>query len=272
MSQDLLQCCDMPSNTRHATSYSRCNRLFNQTMVRDASPEYDARHCRLNYRTMRPSRMFRQVGFMVPGHADRNHLSVRARAESTVPRKPPPSPVSHAMISLEGTTATTTTDRDNVQSTDKKPKKAKHTKTERKTRRLLVPKMSSDEDSEELVLMAGRTNRLSTPNMLLEGYKSAVDKAFDDFSIFGADSPNNSDHEGDDDTKSTLDTKLSTPLKESNGQGRLLLVSLLENFCDLYDQDPDKNRRLFLALCRRLSSMGVPFFHVHLLIKFWCRF
>lgn len=47
----------------------------------------------------------------------------------------------------------------------------------------------------------------------------------------------------------------------SYGQGRLLLVSLLENFCDLYDQDPEKNRRLFLALCRRLSSMGVSHFH-----------
>lgn len=41
------------------------------------------------------------------------------------------------------------------------------------------------------------------------------------------------------------------------GQSRLLLVSLLENFCELYDRDPEKNRRLFLALCRRLSSIGV---------------
>jgi hypothetical protein len=55
-------------------------------------------------------------------------------------------------------------------------------------------------------------------------------------------------------------TRLALGVDESgrpSNQGRLLLVSLLENFCDLYDQDPDKNRRLFLALCRRLSSMGV---------------
>lgn len=164
------------------------------------------------------------------------------------------------MISLEGTN-----DRDQEEEVEKKEKKqhnkSKQPKTERKTRRLLVPKTSSDEDSEELVLMAGRTNRISNPNLFLEGYKSTADKAFDDFSIFGADSPNNSDHEGDDDSESNESESIAklSPLKESNGQGRLLLVSLLENFCDLYDQDPDKNRRLFLALCRRLSSMGVPF-------------
>ncbi|KAI9193153.1 kinase-like domain-containing protein [Polychytrium aggregatum] len=40
-------------------------------------------------------------------------------------------------------------------------------------------------------------------------------------------------------------------------QGRLLLVSLLENFCVLYDQSPDRNRRLFFAICKQLSAMGV---------------
>lgn len=40
-------------------------------------------------------------------------------------------------------------------------------------------------------------------------------------------------------------------------QGRLLLVSLLENFCSLYDKNPKKNHKLFLILCRKLSSMGI---------------
>jgi translation initiation factor 2-alpha kinase 1 len=44
---------------------------------------------------------------------------------------------------------------------------------------------------------------------------------------------------------------------DNESQGRLLLVSLLENFCDLYDRRPERNRRLYLALCRRLSSMGI---------------
>lgn len=40
-------------------------------------------------------------------------------------------------------------------------------------------------------------------------------------------------------------------------QGRLLLVSLLENFCSLYDKNPGKNHKLFLILCKKLSTMGV---------------
>lgn len=44
------------------------------------------------------------------------------------------------------------------------------------------------------------------------------------------------------------------PLKR---QGRLLLVSLLENFCSLYDKNREKNHKLFLTLCRKLSSMGI---------------
>ena len=42
-----------------------------------------------------------------------------------------------------------------------------------------------------------------------------------------------------------------------NDQARLLLVSLLENFCSLYDKDPVKNTRLFLTLCKKLSSLGI---------------
>lgn len=40
-------------------------------------------------------------------------------------------------------------------------------------------------------------------------------------------------------------------------QAQILLVSLLENFCALYDRNPDKNRRLFVAVCRQLWNMGI---------------
>ncbi|ORY47322.1 kinase-like protein [Rhizoclosmatium globosum] len=40
-------------------------------------------------------------------------------------------------------------------------------------------------------------------------------------------------------------------------QGRLLLVCLLENFCMLYDQSPERNKKLFFTLCKQLSSMGI---------------
>ncbi|KAI8609407.1 hypothetical protein BC830DRAFT_1150666 [Chytriomyces sp. MP71] len=40
-------------------------------------------------------------------------------------------------------------------------------------------------------------------------------------------------------------------------QGRLLLVSLLENFCMLYDQSPERNKKLFFVLCKQLSAMGI---------------
>lgn len=44
---------------------------------------------------------------------------------------------------------------------------------------------------------------------------------------------------------------------EPSGQCRLLLVSLLDNFCSMYDRNPRKNQKLFTTLCRKLSSMGV---------------
>jgi serine/threonine protein kinase len=44
---------------------------------------------------------------------------------------------------------------------------------------------------------------------------------------------------------------------EPAGQSRLLLVSLLDNFCSLYDRNPVKNQRLFSILCRKLCSMGI---------------
>ncbi len=49
----------------------------------------------------------------------------------------------------------------------------------------------------------------------------------------------------------------SKQIETQKRQGRLLLVSLLENFCSLYDKNPAKNHRLFLVLCRKLSSMGI---------------
>ncbi|CAG8842126.1 6817_t:CDS:2, partial [Racocetra persica] len=38
---------------------------------------------------------------------------------------------------------------------------------------------------------------------------------------------------------------------------RLLLVSLLENFCLLYDTNPDGSRKLFYVICKMLSAMGI---------------
>ncbi|ORX98622.1 kinase-like protein [Basidiobolus meristosporus CBS 931.73] len=50
----------------------------------------------------------------------------------------------------------------------------------------------------------------------------------------------------------------SKRLEESKRrQGRLLLVSLLENFCALYDQSPQHNRKLFFMICKTLSGMGL---------------
>nr|KAJ3412641.1 Eukaryotic translation initiation factor 2-alpha kinase [Polyrhizophydium stewartii] len=40
-------------------------------------------------------------------------------------------------------------------------------------------------------------------------------------------------------------------------QSQLLLVSLLENFCLLYDQSGERNKRLFFVLCQQLSRMGI---------------
>ena len=45
--------------------------------------------------------------------------------------------------------------------------------------------------------------------------------------------------------------------ERNNRQGRLLLVSLLENFCAMYDQSPQINQQLFYVICKQLSKMGV---------------
>jgi eukaryotic translation initiation factor 2-alpha kinase 1 len=41
------------------------------------------------------------------------------------------------------------------------------------------------------------------------------------------------------------------------GQGKLLLVALLENYCMLYDQSKEQNQKLFLVLCQHLCRMGI---------------
>ncbi|RIB29509.1 kinase-like domain-containing protein [Gigaspora rosea] len=46
-------------------------------------------------------------------------------------------------------------------------------------------------------------------------------------------------------------------LESKRRQGRLLLVSLLENFCLLYDTNPEGNRKLFYVICKMLSAMGI---------------
>jgi len=40
-------------------------------------------------------------------------------------------------------------------------------------------------------------------------------------------------------------------------QSKLLLVSLLENFCELYDQNPEFNKKLFYVICKQLSLLGI---------------
>ncbi|CAJ0836194.1 16421_t:CDS:10 [Entrophospora sp. SA101] len=51
--------------------------------------------------------------------------------------------------------------------------------------------------------------------------------------------------------------KYDDPLENKRRQGRLLLVSLLENFCLLYDTNPERNHELFYLICKNLSTMGI---------------
>ncbi|KAG0006143.1 Eukaryotic translation initiation factor 2-alpha kinase [Modicella reniformis] len=46
-------------------------------------------------------------------------------------------------------------------------------------------------------------------------------------------------------------------LENKRKQGKLLLVSLLENFCLLYDQNPERSNKLFYVICKTLSNMGI---------------
>jgi eukaryotic translation initiation factor 2-alpha kinase 1 len=58
-------------------------------------------------------------------------------------------------------------------------------------------------------------------------------------------------------SKQQLVRKSQNDYSEPSGQCRLLLVSLLDNFCSMYDRNPRKNQKLFSSLCRKLSSMGI---------------
>ncbi|PKY45000.1 kinase-like protein [Rhizophagus irregularis] len=46
-------------------------------------------------------------------------------------------------------------------------------------------------------------------------------------------------------------------LESKRRQSRLLLVSLLENFCLLYDTNPERNHKTFYLICKTLSAMGI---------------
>ncbi|KAF9426811.1 hypothetical protein BGZ94_005989 [Podila epigama] len=46
-------------------------------------------------------------------------------------------------------------------------------------------------------------------------------------------------------------------MENKRRQGKLLLVSLLDNFCLLYDQSPERSRKLFYVICKTLSNMGI---------------
>ncbi|EPX74638.1 PEK protein kinase Hri2 [Schizosaccharomyces octosporus yFS286] len=43
----------------------------------------------------------------------------------------------------------------------------------------------------------------------------------------------------------------------ANRHGRLLFTALLENFCQLYDSDPSRSRRLFTLICQTLKRIGI---------------
>jgi hypothetical protein len=55
---------------------------------------------------------------------------------------------------------------------------------------------------------------------------------------------------------SLQDERPAERIKKS-GQGKLLLVALLENYCMLYDQSKEQNQKLFLILCQHLCRMGI---------------
>ncbi|KAL2316169.1 PEK protein kinase Hri2 [Schizosaccharomyces pombe] len=42
-----------------------------------------------------------------------------------------------------------------------------------------------------------------------------------------------------------------------NKHGRMLLTALLENFCQLYDNNPAKSKRLFALICHTLQKIGI---------------
>ncbi|KAG0261886.1 hypothetical protein BG011_000583 [Mortierella polycephala] len=97
------------------------------------------------------------------------------------------------------------------------------------------------------------------PSTVIEGYVEAAER----FQIFaGANQFDDSDHMEMEDHPFQVIPKgkrrdQERILENKRRQGRLLLVSLLDNFCLLYDQSPEKNRKLFYVICKTLSNMGI---------------
>ncbi|KAG0017011.1 Eukaryotic translation initiation factor 2-alpha kinase [Entomortierella chlamydospora] len=93
----------------------------------------------------------------------------------------------------------------------------------------------------------------------IEGYSEAAER----FQIFaGVNEFDESDQIGFDDNTYQVIPKSKRRnqeriLENKRRQGRLLLVSLLDNFCLLYEQSPERNRKLFYVICKTLSNMGI---------------
>ncbi|KAF9170632.1 Eukaryotic translation initiation factor 2-alpha kinase [Mortierella sp. AD010] len=93
----------------------------------------------------------------------------------------------------------------------------------------------------------------------IEGYSEAAER----FQIFaGVNEFDESDQIGFDDNTYQVVPKSKRRnqeriLENKRRQGRLLLVSLLDNFCLLYEQSPERNRKLFYVICKTLSNMGI---------------
>ncbi|KAF9184262.1 Eukaryotic translation initiation factor 2-alpha kinase [Haplosporangium sp. Z 767] len=97
------------------------------------------------------------------------------------------------------------------------------------------------------------------PSTVIEGYVEAAER----FQIFaGANQFDDSDHMEMEDHAYQVIPKGKRKdqeriLENKRRQGKLLLVSLLDNFCLLYDQSPERNRKLFYVICKTLSNMGI---------------
>ncbi|RHZ77885.1 hypothetical protein Glove_169g48 [Diversispora epigaea] len=83
------------------------------------------------------------------------------------------------------------------------------------------------------------------------GESLVTDSVFDEFKDFD-------DEEFDSKNSLKLANRHINSIEDSKRrQGRLLFVSLLENFCLLYDSNPERNHKLFYIICKTLSAMGI---------------
>ena len=106
----------------------------------------------------------------------------------------------------------------------------------------------------------GNTINLETSTDFDGGNSSLYDdcESDDEFSVSLDSDENNFTNTNSATSKQQQLVKMSqNDYSEPSGQCRLLLVSLLDNFCSMYDRNPRKNQKLFSSLCRKLSSMGV---------------